>query len=211
MNPLVLFLPTFRASTTAYLLGLVVLAVLDYARLTYGLPLVPGWLGMLAMWFFVFSLHANRRRHAGENIGLAFLPILVAIVVKGIGSAIGFFPGVYASMVEFAESNGIDTSDQQALAEAMNEPGFQTAWQAELEADPDAVAAMLEGTAMPSFFAFWLIIAIFAIWFAQMKKSGGSIEDAPTLAPATAPAAPAAETGSDDNDESDGDGEKKPD
>jgi hypothetical protein len=180
MNPLVLFLPIYRASTSAYVLGVILLATTDFVRLTYGLPLIPGWLGLIAIWFFVFSLHANRRRHAGESIGLAFLPLMVALLGKMIGSVVGFFPGVYESMRQFAESNGIDTNDTQAFAEAMNEPGFQQAWQTHLESDTELLMAMFEGTAMPSFIGFWLMIAVFAIWFAQMRKTGGTLPAAPS-------------------------------
>lgn len=180
MNPLVLFLPSFKTSTTAYLLGIVILAAADYARLQFGIPFIPGWIGMIAIWFFVFSLHANRRRAVDQGIGLAFLPALLAIVAKGIGSVVGFFPGIMTSMTQFAEENGIDTTDQAAFSEAMNDPGFQQSYQAWLEANPEAVGQLLSGTAMPSFIGYWIVIAIFAIWFAQMKRTGGSINnDAP--------------------------------
>lgn len=180
MNPLVLFLPNFKASTTAYLLGLVILAAADYARLQFGIPFIPGWIGMIAIWFFVFSLHANRRRAVEQGIGLAFLPVTLAIVAKGIGAVVGFFPGLMDTMTQFAEESGVDTSDSAALQEAFNDPGFQQSYQAWLEANPEVIASFLSGTAIPSFIGFWLVIAVFAIWFAQMKRTGGSINnDAP--------------------------------
>ncbi|WP_339748224.1 hypothetical protein [uncultured Maricaulis sp.] len=51
MNPLVLFLPVYRASVTAYLLGLVLLATLDAMRMQFGLILIPSGIALIAVWF----------------------------------------------------------------------------------------------------------------------------------------------------------------
>ncbi|WP_417493630.1 hypothetical protein [Maricaulis sp.] len=170
MNPLVLFLPVYRASVTAYLLGLVALALLDAMRMQFGLIVIPSWLALPAIWFFVFSLHANRRRHAGQDPVLAVLPVLAAILGKGVGALVGFFPGMFAAMTDFAERNGVDTTDQQAFADAINQPGFQEAFQAEFQARPEMLDTLVAGMAWPSWLGFWLVIALFAIWFARMRR-----------------------------------------
>ncbi|WP_417470329.1 hypothetical protein [Maricaulis sp.] len=170
MNPLVLFLPVYRASVTAYLLGLVALALLDAMRLQFGLIVIPSWAALLAIWFFVYSLHANRRRHAGREPALAILPVLVAVLAKGAAAVGGIFPGLVAAMTDFAERNGVDTSDQQAFAYAINQPGFQQAFQEDLQARPETLDALMAGMAWPSWFGFWLVIGLFAIWFARMRR-----------------------------------------
>ncbi|WP_300541085.1 hypothetical protein [Maricaulis sp.] len=172
MNPLVLFLPVYRASITAYLAGIAILAFLDFLRIQYGLGPVPRWVGMLAIWFFVFSLHANRRRHAGRGIGIAFLPLGLAIVAKGIGAFFAMIPGAYSAMTEFAAENGVDTDDQQALAEALNDPGFQQEFQRAMQNDPELLQQLMSATGPGSFIGFWLVIAVFAIWFARMARPG---------------------------------------
>ena len=125
MNPLVLFLPVYRASTTAFLAGLGVLALLDFARIEFGLLGGLSWIGMLAIWFFTLSLHINRRRHAERGVGLAFLPLVLAVIVKGIAAFFAMVASLYPAMLRFAEDNGVDTDDPVALNEALSEPGFQ--------------------------------------------------------------------------------------
>jgi hypothetical protein len=172
MNPLVLFLPIYRASATALLAGLAVLAVADFVRIQFGLGPVPIWIGMLAVWFFVLSLFINRRRHAGRGVGLAFLPVGLGIVGKGIGAIAGLMPGIYSAMIDFAAENGVDTSDQVALAEAMNEPGFQQEFQRALQENPEMLEQLTATTGLASFIGFWLVILAFAVWFSRMSRQG---------------------------------------
>ncbi|WP_203292702.1 hypothetical protein [Maricaulis parjimensis] len=172
MNPLVLFLPVYRASVTAYLGGIALLAVFDFLRLQSGLPGLMMVFGMLAIWFFVLSLHVNRRRHAGRDIALAFLPVGLAILGKMLGSFIALMPGIYSAMMEFASGNGVDTSDPQALQEALSDPGFQTEFQRQLEANPELVEHIASASGSGSFLGFWLVIAGFAIWFSRMQRAG---------------------------------------
>jgi hypothetical protein len=173
MNPLVLFLPVYRASATAFLAGLALFAVIDLVRIQYGLGPVPVWLGMLAIWFFVLSLFINRRRHAGRGVGLAVLPVGLAIVSKGIGAMVGLMPAIYRSMVDFAADNGVDTSDQQEMAQAFNDPGFQQEFQRFLQDNPDRVEQLLGATGLASFIGFWLVIVLFALWFARLPRRAG--------------------------------------
>ena len=171
MNPLVLFLPVYRASVTAYLLGLVLLAALDAMRMQFGLILIPSGFALIAIWFFVYSLHANRRRHAKREPALAVLPVGAAVLAKGVAAVGGIFPGLVAAMTDFAERNGVDTADQQAFANAINQPGFQEAFQEDLQARPEMLDALMAGMAWPSWFGFWLVIALFAVWFSRMRPA----------------------------------------
>tara|TARA_R110000868_G_scaffold222065_3_gene473982 strand:- start:2845 stop:3402 length:558 start_codon:yes stop_codon:yes gene_type:complete len=169
MNPLVLFLPVYRASVSAYLLGLVVLALLDAMRMQFGVMLIPSWIVLIALWFFVYSLHANRRRHAMRQPEMAALPLGVAVLAKGVAALGSMFMGLVVAMVDFAASNGVDTTDPEALNEAFIEPGFQQTFQDDFLAHPEMAEALVAGAAWPSYFGFWLVIALFAIWFARMR------------------------------------------
>ncbi len=59
--------------------------MLDAMRMQFGLILIPSGFALIAVWFFVYSLHANRRRHAGLDPALAVWPVLGAILAKGAG------------------------------------------------------------------------------------------------------------------------------
>ena len=178
MNPLVLIWPAYRASTSAFILGLVVLALVDAARIFVGTGVpVLGFALFWAMMFFVLSLHINRLRYVERSAGMAFLPVGLAFVGKGIAGFIGFMGAIMEAMYAYAEEQGVNVDDANELQQAMSDPGFQQSFQTALESDPDRVIEMISASAMPSFVVFWLIIAIFAIWFAQMRPNGGRIDE----------------------------------
>ncbi|MBO6798152.1 hypothetical protein [Maricaulis sp.] len=206
MNPGVLFLPVYRASTTAFLLGLLVLAVIDFARMSSGVPFLSDGLGMVAVWFFVLSLHINRLRHSERGMGMAFLPVGLAVVAKFIGWIISIFTFAMQGMVVFAAERGVDVDPDGPLEDALTNPDFVqamedpqfvqsfTAW-AEEDATMQAAAASVGE--MSSFLGFWIVLAVFAIWFSQMKRLGGALptvsEDTPSMLnpePMAAPSEP---------------------
>lgn len=172
MNPLALLMPTHRASVSAFVLGLALLAMIDALRLAFGTAPIPGFIPLFVIWWVCFSLFANRRRHAGRNIGLAVLPVLLAILAKGIGAMVGIGMRLFAGMMTFAEEQGVDTTDQIALNEAMMDPGFQPAFQAWLEADEARLLEMVSAGAWPSFIAFWVVAGVFGLWFATLQRNG---------------------------------------
>lgn len=184
MNPGVLFLPIFRATTTAYILGLVVLAIFDFWRMQSGIQYLGGWAGALLVAFFVFSIHANRRAHAERGRALGLLPVFVGWIISGIGAVVAFMPGVFSAMREFAAENGVDVEDDQAFAEAVQDPAFTDAFTAHIEANEAIGQAIVSSAQTGLYFGFWLTIAAFGIWFAQMKRRGGALEasdDTPSL------------------------------
>jgi len=174
MNPLALLLPNHRASVSAFVLGIIILAALDAIRLAVGTAPVPGIIPLAAIWFFSFSLFANRRRHAGRDTGLAILPVILAILAKGIGAGLGFGMQIFDAMIGFAADQGVDTTDQIALNEALTDPGFQPAFQAWLENDQERVMSMLNAGAWPSYIGFWLVLGVFAFWFATLQRNGST-------------------------------------
>ncbi len=177
MNPGVLFLPVFRASMTAYLLGLALLALLDFWRLHSGIPNQFLGLTAIAVWFFVFSLHANRRRYVGRGSGMAFLPVILAAVAKLITGLVVIFAAVFDQMRAFAAENGVDVSDDEAFLNALADPGFAAAFEEYAEGNEALAIEIAQAAATPSYIAFWLVILAFAPWFAQLKRKGGHIGD----------------------------------
>lgn len=177
MNPGVLFLPVFRASMTAYLLGLALLALLDFWRLHSGIPNQFLGLTAIAVWFFVFSLHANRRRYVGRGSGMAFLPVILAAVAKLITGLVVIFAAVFDQMRAFAAENGVDVSDDEAFLNALADPGFVAAFEEYAEGNEALAIEIAQAAATPSYIAFWLVILAFAPWFAQLKRKGGHIGD----------------------------------
>ena len=174
MNPFALALPNHRASVSAFVLGLLVLAALDALRLSFGTAPIPGIIPLAAIWFVSYSLFANRRRHARRQTGLAILPVILAILAKGVGAMVGIGMQVFDAMLTFAEAQGVDTSDQAALNEAMMDPGFQPAFQAWLESDEARLLEMLTAGAWPYFIAFWGVVGVFGFWFATLQRNGSA-------------------------------------
>jgi hypothetical protein len=175
MNLGLLFFPVYRASTTAFLLGLALFAMIDWARLSFGIPGLPGWLPVLAIWFFVFSLFANRRRHAQRAVSMSIFPVITAILFKGMGAVLGGFPAFGVFATEFFEASGVDPTDQVQVQEISNDPAFQRALMEALFGDGGAWGDIAAASAWPSFIGFWSVVLLFAIVFAGMKKTGGSI------------------------------------
>lgn len=172
MNPLVLFLPAYRASSTAFILGLIVLAALDAVRISFaGNPaaFLPILLLALVMCFFVTSLHINRLRHAGRGGGLAALPVITGIVISTIASFFGWMSGYLEAAEQYLAESGNDSSPE-ALMEAMQDPGFQQQMQQAMQSDPELGMSVIAAGAWPSWFGFWIVIALFGIWFALMKR-----------------------------------------
>jgi len=171
MNPLVLFLPVYRASRTAFVLGLVMLAAIDAVRMSFAGQVSTFLLVLilaLAMGFFVTSLHINRLRYVGRGGGLAALPLLAGWVVSFIAAFGGWMAGYMEAVRQYLAANGNDTSDEIVL-EALQDPAFQQEIQRAMQSDPQLGMTVLGAGAWPSYFGFWVVIAAFAIWFATMK------------------------------------------
>jgi hypothetical protein len=175
MNPGVMFLPIYRATTTAFILGMVVLAIFDAIRIAGWVPDFANNYLMMVVWLGVFSLFANRRRHAGKGFGLAFLPVIVAVLTKGIGALVGMLPPAMESMYAFAAENGVDTDNTAELSSALNDQGFQQAWQQSLTENADGLSMFEAASTWPSFIGFWIVVVLFGFWFAGMKKTGGAL------------------------------------
>lgn len=177
MNIGVIFLPVYRATTTAFVLGLILMAVVDAIRISFDIPIISGWIGMIAIWFSVYSLHANRRRHANMSTGIAMMPAILAVLASAISGFVQIMRLGWQHMLDFASSNGVNTDDVEALTAALNDPGFQTAWQENLSANPDVMEVWLPGISWASYAGYWLVVAGFALWFAKMKSAGGAMRD----------------------------------
>jgi hypothetical protein len=173
MNPLAIFTPVARATPMAFLTGLLLLAVLDAAKTWYGLTLDPsgagetfGYISMAlsaAMIVFVSFLFINRRRDAGEGVMLFLLPVILAVVVSGIGFFVLLMIGSFGLMGEYAESVG---RDFQTVAQ---DPSFQAEFQAWIEERPEMALDMVRPAVWGGFAGFWIVTGLFSLWFMSMK------------------------------------------
>jgi hypothetical protein len=204
MNFGVLLLPNHRASTTAFVLGVAFLAALDGLRIALGLPGLFDFVGSALVFWCVYALHTNRRRHANKGTGLASLPPILAVLAALIAGGVEFLGRLMQNMMDFASSNGVDPDDVEAFTAALNDPAFQAAWQESITANPEVMEAWMPGLTWAMYGGFWIVIAGFAIWFARMKSAGGAMADlrrSPETVPVEpTPVAPDAETASSDAD-----------
>lgn len=174
MNPLAIVTPTQRAAPMAFLIGLIILAVLDAVKTWYGLSLVSadgsgGGFGNISMGLFalmlvfVSFLFINRRRDAGKGVMLFLLPVILAAVVSMIGAAVMIGIASFGMMGTYAEEQGRD------VMTVAQDPAFQAEFQAWIEARPELAVEMVQPAAWAGFAAFWGITLIFALWFMSMK------------------------------------------
>jgi hypothetical protein len=179
MNPLAIVTPTQRAAPMAFLIGLIILAVLDGAKTWYGLSLISadgsgGGFGNISMVLFalmlvfVSFLFINRRRDAGRGIMLFLLPVILAAVISMIGSAIMLGVASFGVMGQYADSVGRD------VMTVAQDPAFQAEFQAWMEERPELALGMVKPAAWGGFAAFWGITFIFGLWFMSMKSEEGA-------------------------------------
>lgn len=171
MNPLVIFLPMFRASRTAYVLGFVALAALDAVRVSFAGNASSFLLVLtlaLVMGFFVISLHMNRLRYVGRGVGLAALPYGIGVVVSAIAAFAGWMGG-YMNAARLHLAEGGNDVGEDAVIQALQDPAFQQEMQRAMQNNPELGMMVIGAGAWPSYFAFWIVIALFGIWFALMS------------------------------------------
>jgi hypothetical protein len=176
MNPLAIITPASRATPMAFMLGLVLLAILDAAKTWYGLSLMTtegggdsfgyvSWALTLLMVLFVSFLFINRRRDAGEGIMLFLLPVILALVVSGIGMAVTLGVGSFSLMGQYAESVG------RSVETIAQDPSFQADFQAWIEERPELALQMVQPAAWGGLAAFWGTTFLFGFWFMSMKRA----------------------------------------
>lgn len=174
MNPLAIVTPVQRAAPMAFLIGLIILAVLDAVKTWYGLSLGTGdaaegfGYASMGLFFlmivFVSFLFINRRRDADRGVMLFLLPVILAAVISMIASGVLITIASFGLMGEYAESVGRD------VMTVAQDPSFQEEFQAWLEADPDMAQQMLAPAAWGGFGGFWAITFLFGFWFMSMKR-----------------------------------------
>ena len=175
MNPLAIVTPIARATPMAFLIGLVLLFILDGIKTWYGLSLDPSGAGetfgnislalSLVLVVLVSFLFINRRRDAGEGILLFLLPVLLAVVVSLIGFFVMIVVNSFGVMGEYAESVGRD------LQTVAQDPSFQAEFQAWLEERPEQALDMVRPAIWGGFAGFWGLTGLFALWFMSMKPA----------------------------------------
>ena len=96
------------------------------------------------------------------------LPVLAGWVVSFVAAFAGWMGGYMEAVRQHLAANGNGTSDEVVL-EALQDPAFQQEIQRAMQSDPELGMTVLAAGAWPSYFGFWLVIALFAVWFALMK------------------------------------------
>lgn len=157
----------------AFLIGLVLLAILDAVKTWYGLSLAASGggdsFGMISMALygvmilFVSFLFINRRRDAGEGVMLFLLPVILAVVISLIAAGAMAAVGSFGLMEQYADSVGRD------VMTVAQDPSFQAEFQAWIEERPELAMEMAYPAAWGGFAGFWVVTFIFGLWFMAMK------------------------------------------
>ncbi|GJL96378.1 MAG: hypothetical protein DHS20C06_01950 [Hyphobacterium sp.] len=158
----------------AFLIGLILVAVLDAVKTWYGLSLAISGngdgFGMISMALyglmilFVSFLFINRRRDAGEGAMLFLLPVILAVVISLIAAGGMAAVASFGLMEQYAESVGRD------VMTVAQDPGFQAEFQAWIEERPELAMQLAQPAAWGGFAGFWGVTFIFALWFMAMKQ-----------------------------------------
>ena len=162
------FLPNQRADANTYWLGLGLIAALDALRLTMtdGTGLLPWFIVII----FLSVLHANRLRDAGRSAWALAVPLTLAVVAKFIIALFAMVIDYMPTFMVFLETQGVDITDQAQTEAVVFDPEFQSTHEAYLRENPELVYDMLRAAAWPSTWAFWIVIAVAARWFARLPR-----------------------------------------
>lgn len=155
------FKPGGRADARTFQIALALVALLDAVRLTaFGALAAPAWL--LVLVFLSFAL-SNRLRDAGRGMLLALVPIAVAIAAKTLFAFIAIFTALFPDFMRFLEERGVDLEDPAALQAAGSDPSIQSDYEQRLMQSPELMQQVASAGEWPSTWAFWIVIALFAI------------------------------------------------
>lgn len=176
MNFGVFFFFVYCVLMIVFLLGLLVLVVIDFVCILFGVLFLFGWFGLFVMVFFVYLLYVNCLCYVDWGMGLVVLLLGIVIVIKGIGVVVGILFGVIQSMIDFVVLCGVNIEDQQVFVEVMQDFVFVEFWMMVLEIDEVLQVSLQVVLGISFFIGFWLVIVLFVIWFVQMKCLGGLLE-----------------------------------
>ena len=161
------FLPNQRADADQYWIALGLIAAVDFVRLS-----LLGAQGAI-LWpliaFFVLAAHINRLRHAGRRMDMAVVPLLVAWLAKFAAWILAMTVALLPVFLDIMREAGVDLDDSQAVNAAAYDPALQEALSDRLSSDGDLARQIAEAGIWPSTWAFWIVIALFALWFANLK------------------------------------------
>ncbi|MCH8489783.1 MAG: hypothetical protein LAT81_07600 [Oceanicaulis sp.] len=168
------FLPNQRADGDQYWIALGLIAAVDFVRLS--LMGVQGSIVWPMVAFFVLAAHINRLRHAGRRADMAVVPLLVAWLAKFAAGILAMTVAVLPAFLDIMRESGVDLDDPQAVNAAAYDPALQQALSDRLSSDGELARQIAEAGIWPSTWAFWIVIALFALWFSRL---GPQIRRAP--------------------------------
>ena len=152
-----LILPGQRTSQDQYFVGLGVLALIDGLRASF----FPGSLAFFAFLLVLFALsvlHTNRLRSAGRSpIGTVWV-ILAGLFGKVTATLLAMTASLFPVMMRHLEDRGVDTSDQEALTAALQDPNFNAQFQTYLTENPQITVNLINSGTWPSLIGFWLFV-----------------------------------------------------
>lgn len=164
------FLPNQRADADQYWIALGLIAAVDFVRLSLlSLLGVQGAILWPLVAFFVLAAHINRLRHAGRRVDMAVVPLLVAWLAKFAAGILAMTVAVLPVFLDMMREAGVDLDDPQAVNAAAYDPALQQALSDRLSNDSDLARQIADAGIWPSTWAFWIVIALFALWFAKLK------------------------------------------
>lgn len=161
------FLPNQRADADQYWIALGLIAAVDFVRLS--LLGAGGSIFWPLIAFFVLAAHINRLRHAGRRMDMAVVPLLVAWLAKFAAGLLSMTVAVLPVFLDMMREAGVDLDDPQAVNAAAYDPALQQALSDRLSNDAELARQIAEAGVWPSTWAFWIVIALFALWFARLK------------------------------------------
>lgn len=168
------FLPNQRADADQYWIALGLIAAVDFVRLS--LLGAEGLIFWPVIAFFVLCAHINRLRHAGRRQDMAVVPLLVAWLAKTVMAILAMTVSLVPVFFDLMEARGVDLNDPRAVNAAARDPALQQALSERLANDEALTRLIAEAGAWPSTWAFWSVIALFALWFARL---GPKVRPAP--------------------------------
>ena len=167
------FRPGRRADPRTFQIALALVALLDAVRLSaFGALAGPAWLMVLL--FLAFAL-SNRLRDAGRGMLLAVAPIAVAIAAKALLAFIAISAALLPDFMRFLEERGVDMNDPAALQAAGSDPTMQTDYEQRLMQSPELLQQVATAGEWPSTWAFWIVIALFAVAWSRWPAKPGAV------------------------------------
>ncbi len=168
MNLTNAFLPGRSSDPDSFLIALGLIALADGVRLSV-MGASASFFGFGIIIVLSAAVFINRFRATGRQGPLIILPLGVALAAKTLAAAIGILGGLFPLVIAYAEEEGVDLNDPQAVQQTQT-PEFQEGFRAYAEARPEALLEAVSAGDWPSLVAWWGVLLLFGFWAAKPKR-----------------------------------------